>query len=436
MLARLQISPTHKRNGVLETIIFIFLRWSLHFSSLSIGTTKGYTLYQLNDELESVHRHDQGEVYIAERLFSSSLVAVVWRSDPRTLKVCHFNKGTEITSRKFDAKILAVKLNREVLVVCLEESLYIHNIRDMSCLHVINETPPNRLGLCALSIASNQRSYLAYPGHSTVGELQIFDATNLSSKAMIPAHTSQLMAISFSPDGSRVATSSEKGTVIRVFAVHDGGSKLYELRRGLKRTVNIYSLSFSPCSRFLASSSNTETVHVFRLDETSSSRGSVDQGQAISQSPPHVSSPTLASSPPADGGWLGYINTVVTASASYLPSQVTDTLLQGRAFATVHHNQPGMKNVCALAMIKRKLILVIASEDGYVYYYDLNLDEGGDCSLIRQFHVTAAIPKKKRGSHGEEADDEDDEDYETAAKETSEGSQQRLNSAMVHRLIS
>jgi hypothetical protein len=144
MLARLQISPTHKRNGVLETIIFIFLRWSLHFSSLSIGTTKGYTLYQLNDELESVHRHgertkklpqkifltddqfrqkmlmllsfisDQGEVYIAERLFSSSLVAVVWRSDPRTLKVCHFNKGTEITSRKFDAKILAVKLNREV----------------------------------------------------------------------------------------------------------------------------------------------------------------------------------------------------------------------------------------------------------------------------------------------------------------------------------
>lgn len=204
--------------------------------------------------------------------------------------------------------------------MCLEESLYIHNIRDMSCLHVINETPPNRLGLCALSIASNLKSYLAYPGHSTVGELQIFDATNLvrhyafpefpkrenaisvqncraymdwtepititndrfvllqSSKAMIPAHTSQLMAISFSPDGSRVATSSEKGTVIRVFAVHDGGSKLYELRRGLKRTVNIYSLSFSPCSRFLASSSNTETVHVFRLDETSSSRGSVDQG--------------------------------------------------------------------------------------------------------------------------------------------------------------
>ena len=41
-------------------------------------------------------------------------MAVVTREDPRTLRVCHFNKGTDITSRKFDAKILSVKLNREV----------------------------------------------------------------------------------------------------------------------------------------------------------------------------------------------------------------------------------------------------------------------------------------------------------------------------------
>jgi autophagy-related protein 18 len=86
---------------------------------------------------------------------------------------------------------------------------------------------------------------------------------------MIAAHTSQLAAIAFSPSGKRVATASEKGTVIRVFSVVDGGSssKLYELRRGLKRTVNIHSLSFSPCGHFLACSSNTETVHVFKLDE-------------------------------------------------------------------------------------------------------------------------------------------------------------------------
>ena len=36
---------------------------------------------------------------------------------------------------------------------------------------------------------------------------------------MIPAHDSPLAALAFSPRGTRVATASEKGTVIRVFDV-------------------------------------------------------------------------------------------------------------------------------------------------------------------------------------------------------------------------
>ena len=51
-----------------------------------------------------------------------------------------------------------------------------------------------------------------------------------------------------------------------------------------------------------------------------------------------------------DGSWMGYLSNVVSASATYLPSQVTDTLLQGRAFATVHHNLYGLRNICALAL--------------------------------------------------------------------------------------
>ena len=47
---------------------------------------------------------------------------------------------------------------------------------------------------------------------------------------------------------------------------------------------------------------------------------------------------------------MGYIGNVVSSVPSYLPSQVTDTLLQERAFATVHHNLSGKKNICALAM--------------------------------------------------------------------------------------
>ena len=64
---------------------------------------------KMQDQMDPLNFAVRGAVYIAERLFSSSLVAVVSRDDPRTLRVCHFNKGSEITSRKFDTKILSVK---------------------------------------------------------------------------------------------------------------------------------------------------------------------------------------------------------------------------------------------------------------------------------------------------------------------------------------
>lgn len=35
------------------------------------------------------------------------------------------------------------------------------------------------------------------------------------------------------------------------------------------------------------------------------------------------------------------------------------------------------------------LRLLMASEDGYLYVYSLDVTEGGDCALIRQFHLSS-----------------------------------------------
>ena len=60
------------------------------------------------------HSVDTEDVCIVERLFSSSLVAIVSLKAPRKLKVCHFKKGTEICNYSYSNTILAVKLNRQV----------------------------------------------------------------------------------------------------------------------------------------------------------------------------------------------------------------------------------------------------------------------------------------------------------------------------------
>ncbi|MGH0129277.1 UNVERIFIED_CONTAM: hypothetical protein FKN15_038660 [Acipenser sinensis] len=216
----------------------LFANFNQDNTSLAVGTKSGYKFFSLSsvDKLEQIYEcTDTEDVSIVERLFSSSLVAIVSLKAPRKLKVCHFKKGTEICNYSYSNTILAVKLNRQI-------------------------TP----GLCALSI-NNDNCYLAYPGSATIGEVQVFDTINLRAANMIPAHDSPLAALAFDASGTKLATASEKGTVIRVFSIPEG-QKLFEFRRGVKRCVSICSLAFSMEGLFLSASSNTETVHIFKLE--------------------------------------------------------------------------------------------------------------------------------------------------------------------------
>uniref|UniRef100_A0A224YIC2 Autophagy-related protein 18 n=1 Tax=Rhipicephalus zambeziensis TaxID=60191 RepID=A0A224YIC2_9ACAR len=333
-------------------------------TALSVGTHTGYKFFSLGnvDKLEQIYENEEEGMALVERLFLSSLVSLVSTASLRKLKMCHFKKESEICNYSYSNSILAVRLNRARLVVCLEESLYIHNIRDMKVLHTIRETPPNPDGLCALS-PSSDNCYLAYPGSDKIGEVQIFDALNLQAKVMIPAHDSKLAALAFNSTGTLIATASEKGTVIRVFGVADG-QKLYEFRRGMKRCANIYSLAFSADSLFLASSSNFETVHIFKLEDPESNRV-----------------------PEEPGTWFGYLGKALVQGASYLPTQVTDVFNQGRSFATVHLPFQSVRTVCCLSTIQKIPRVLVATADGYLYVYNLDPVEGGDCALYSQHRL-------------------------------------------------
>ncbi|KAF3821958.1 hypothetical protein GH733_007332 [Mirounga leonina] len=113
-------------------------------------------------------------------------------------------------------------------------------------------------------------------------------------------------------------------------------------------------------SMFLSTSSNTETVHIFKLE-------------TVKEKPQEE--PTTRT---------GYFRKVLMASTSYLPSQVTEMFNQGRAFATVHLPFCGHKNICSLATVQKIPRLLVGAYDGYLYMYNLDPQEGGECTLMKQ----------------------------------------------------
>ncbi|CAG9785893.1 unnamed protein product [Diatraea saccharalis] len=380
----------------------IFVQFNQDCTSLVAGSSSGYHLFSLtpDDGIEEIYASRSGQdTCLVDRLFSSSLVAIVTVSAPRKLIVCHYKKGTEICNYSYSNTILAVKLNRSRLIVCLEESLHIHNIRDMKILHTIRDTPPNPRGLCALSPCVDH-CYVAYPGSSAVGEVQIFDAVHLNAKCVISAHDSPLAALAWSMCGRRLATASERGTVIRVFAVPER-TRLYEFRRGVKRCVSIACLAFSACGAFLAATSNTETVHVFRLQDGAGGAGD-EAGAGEGEEAAGAGGGAGAAE---GGGWMGWLASAVSAGAGYLPAQVADVLAQGRAFAAARLPATGHRAVAAITNVGRAARLLVATSAGVLYVYALDAAEGGECALLRQHaFVEAAGPHAPAPAPHEESE--------------------------------
>ncbi|KAJ1072378.1 hypothetical protein K5549_017623, partial [Capra hircus] len=301
--------------------------------SLAIGTKAGYKLFSLSsvEQLDHVHgSNDTPDVYIVERLFSSSLVVVVSHTKPRQmshlLTLQYFHQQMRLLNFAASLSLIKHSLTSERLLVCLEESIYIHNIKDMKLLKTILDIPANPTAAEGLQ-PDHSGTFISVGGLRPEAELEAA-LGHSSEKAVctIAAHEGTLAAIAFNSSGSRLASASEKGTVIRVFSVPDG-QKLYEFRRGMKRYVTISSLAFSMDSQFLCASSNTETVHIFKLEHLSNSR------------------------PEEPSTWTGYVGKMFLAASNYLPTQVSDMMNQDRAFATGRLGFSGHRNICTLATL-------------------------------------------------------------------------------------
>lgn len=100
-------------------------------------------------------------------------------------------------------------------------------------MHVINDSPPNKQGIIDLS-SDHDPGYLVFPGNNNTGLVVIFDSDSLTTVCHFSAHDGPIAALRINPDSTKLATASDKGTVIRVFDITNG-QRLFEFSRGVKR---------------------------------------------------------------------------------------------------------------------------------------------------------------------------------------------------------
>ncbi|KAJ2724280.1 autophagy protein [Coemansia sp. Benny D115] len=418
----------------------LFINFNQDFSCLSVGTKNGYKIYNC-EPFGKCYARSEGGIGIVEMLFCTSLVALVGSGDqptltPRRLQIINTKRQSIICELTFPTTILAVKLNRRRLIAVLEEQIYVYDISNMKLLHTI-ETPPNPAAICAMS-PSSENCFIAYPTPASVSvppsrpgappeipattDVMVFDANACEAINIIQAHKSPVSCLAMNREGTLLATASDKGTVIRVFAL-PGAQKIAQFRRGAY-PAKIHSISFNATSTLLLVSSDTDTVHIFRIaDGRKKSKGAApgasSNGSALHTSDSFASSTgsfstdadSEAYSPgaqtstrghtvaargsngargqaPFEGmlrraSWKGIVNSkLVGRAAQFMPDMISEMWEPSRDFAFLKLPKANIQSIAAMSSSTPQIMVV--TSDGYFYQYSIDLDKGGECVLLKQ----------------------------------------------------
>lgn len=335
---------------------------------------------------------DGGGIRFVEMLFRCNIFALVGarentRFHPNKVIIWDDQRRKDIGELSFRHEVKAVRLRRDKVVVILEFKVLLYKFADLSCVLEI-DTVSNSKGLCALCPSPNH-TVLTCPGsHRGHVRVELLEHRKTFS---VQAHNSPLSCLALTLDGSRVATASEKGTIIRVFDTLTG-KQLQEVRRGAS-SAEISSLVFSHTATLLSCSSVRGTVHVFTLTDACMVDPSEDQEEscetksAMVESPGAQHSTNCKSTLSILGGVVNYFNSEWSFAKFRLPDGDGHT-------------------ICSFSPDPNTIMVVTST--GHVYNCEFNPAgaAGQDCEVKSSFSFLADADIKSQAA-AEEPDDDD-----------------------------
>ena len=172
------------------------------------------------------------------------------------------NRNNIIGELRFNSPVLNVKMKQDRLIGICQSKIYIFNINTLETLDMF-DTYDNINGIVGFS-PGELICVLAFPYESR-GKVRIVNFNSLAQPPIITAHESKIACLCVNRNGTLLATSSDKGTLVRIFDVKDG-KLLIELRRGAKN-AEINCIIFDEYNKLVACASGTGTVHIFSIVE-------------------------------------------------------------------------------------------------------------------------------------------------------------------------
>ncbi|KAI0720234.1 WD40-repeat-containing domain protein [Cerioporus squamosus] len=254
------------------------------------STPAGFAIYR-TWPLQLIRKREitGGTLSFVVPLHTSSLLFLVGggrspRYPPNKVILWDDALAQEVAELEFREKVRGLACRRGWLAVALRRRVVVFQVGETVARYGEWDTCDNMRGLLALATAAYS-TLLAIPGHQ-MGHIQLVHlppcpppqpigppsstppprpppAPTKHPVSIIAAHTSALTTLSVPPSGRLLATTSERGTLIRIWDTNTG-KLVKEFRRGSDK-AEIYGVAFRPDEREVCVWSDKGTVHVFAL---------------------------------------------------------------------------------------------------------------------------------------------------------------------------
>jgi len=235
------------------------------------GTDRGFVVYNCDPPTERFNRFSKNVseangIGIIESMFKSNIFALVGGGDnpkypENTVMIWDDYQSKCIAELEFKSNITGVKMRRDIILISISEKTYLYKFSDLQLIKSI-ETCNNEAGISATSLEKGN-VVVAVPGKD-MGTVTV-DHHTTGKNIIVNAHDNPIARISLNKSGDKLATVSNRGTLIRVWDTLSG-KKIREFRRGVDPAA-ITSLTFNKDSSRLLACSNKGTVHIFSLQE-------------------------------------------------------------------------------------------------------------------------------------------------------------------------
>ncbi|CAO3591434.1 unnamed protein product [Absidia cylindrospora] len=399
----------------------LYVSFNQDYGCFAIGLENGFRVFNSVPLIEQARNEsDEGGIALIEMLYRTNYLALVGggrnpRYSPNKVIIYDSIKGQAVLELEYKTEVKNVKLRRERLIVVLSHKVFVYHFSLHPHLLQTFETTDNDKGLASVS-GSSDNAMLVIPGRQR-GHIQLIDLNTLgyywssfsapdefgqSKKhtnpaesslyldhvmqppptppsppsttttpniSIIAAHSGKLSCMALNHDGTKCATASDKGTLIRVFNTATG-TLLNELRRGVDR-ADIFSIAFNHDSTRLCVSSDKGTIHVFNLDPsvvTTMEEGHKPRGPTYGQV---VVYPTR---PPSHYGLTHNGNR--GSSLSFMKDLLPKYFSSEWSFA---HAKIITESQCLVAFEQKHTILAICA-DGSCYKFYFDPKKGGECT--------------------------------------------------------